>query len=69
MTKIALITGGQQGIGLGIATALVAASYDVALAAEVSAHSTAVVSVVAYWAISPATPSMICETFRMSRHC
>ncbi len=34
MIKIALITGGQQGIGLGIATALVAAGYRVALASQ-----------------------------------
>lgn len=34
MTPIALITGGQQGIGLGIAKALDAAGFSVALAAE-----------------------------------
>ena len=34
MTKTALITGGQQGIGFGIATALVGAGYRVALASE-----------------------------------
>ncbi|POF30882.1 3-ketoacyl-ACP reductase [Roseibium marinum] len=34
MNRVALITGGQQGIGLGIAEALVAAEYDVALASE-----------------------------------
>lgn len=32
MTRVALVTGGQQGIGLGIAEALVAAGYKVALA-------------------------------------
>lgn len=44
MTKIALITGGQQGIGLGIATALVSAGYRVALASRSAANSPAVVS-------------------------
>ena len=34
MTPLALITGGQQGIGLGIAQALVAAGFRVALVAE-----------------------------------
>ena len=34
MTKVALITGGQSGIGLGIARALAGAGYYVALAAE-----------------------------------
>ncbi|GAA5078132.1 3-ketoacyl-ACP reductase [Roseibacterium beibuensis] len=34
MTRVALITGGQQGIGLGIARALVDAGWRVALAAE-----------------------------------
>jgi NAD(P)-dependent dehydrogenase (short-subunit alcohol dehydrogenase family) len=34
MTPVALITGGQQGIGLGIATALAGAGFAVALAAE-----------------------------------
>ena len=47
MTKIALITGGQQGIGLGIATALVGAGYRVALASRSAAKSPAVVSVLA----------------------
>ena len=44
MTKIALITGGQQGIGLGIASALAAAGYRVALASRSPAKSPAVVS-------------------------
>ena len=44
MTKIALVTGGQQGIGLGIASALVAAGYRVALASQLAAKSPAVVS-------------------------
>ena len=44
MTKIALITGGQQGIGLGIATALVDAGYRVALASEATATSPAVIT-------------------------
>ena len=35
MTKRALITGGQQGIGLGIATALSDAGYRIVIAAEV----------------------------------
>lgn len=43
MTKIALVTGGQQGIGLGIATALVGAGYRVALASRSAAKSSAVV--------------------------
>ena len=47
MTKIALITGGQQGIGLGIATALVAAGYRVALASQLAATSPAVNSALA----------------------
>jgi len=34
MSRVALITGGQQGIGLGIARALSAAGYALALAAE-----------------------------------
>lgn len=42
MKKTALITGGQQGIGLGIAEALVAAGYEVALAARSSADELAV---------------------------
>ncbi len=42
MTKIALITGGQQGIGLGIAAALVNAGYRVALASRSAAKSSAV---------------------------
>ncbi len=42
MTPHALITGGQQGIGLGIATALVAAGWQVTLAAEAPSGSEAV---------------------------
>lgn len=34
MTGIALVTGGQQGIGLGISRALIAAGYKVALASQ-----------------------------------
>ena len=44
MTKIVLITGGQQGIGLGIANALIEAGYHVALASRSAAKSPAVVS-------------------------
>ena len=44
MTKIALITGGQQGIGLGIASALVDAGYRVALASRSAAKSPAVIT-------------------------
>ncbi len=44
MTKIALITGGQQGIGLGIAMALARAGYQVALASRSAAKSPAVES-------------------------
>lgn len=36
MTRIALVTGGQQGIGLGIARALIAAGQRVAMASEVN---------------------------------
>ncbi len=42
MTRIALVTGGQQGIGLGIAEALAGAGYQVALAAEVPEDAAAV---------------------------
>ncbi len=42
MTGIALITGGQQGIGLGIAAALVQAGFRVALAAELPPHAPSV---------------------------
>lgn len=42
MTKIALVTGGQQGIGFGIATALVAAGYRIAIASRSDARSPAV---------------------------
>ena len=44
MKKIALITGGQRGIGLGIARELADAGYDVALTAEVPADTSEVVS-------------------------
>ena len=37
--KTALITGGQQGIGLGIATMLAGAGYSVAIAAETDPDS------------------------------
>lgn len=39
MNGVALITGGQQGIGLGIAKALVGAGYQVALASNVAAET------------------------------
>jgi NAD(P)-dependent dehydrogenase (short-subunit alcohol dehydrogenase family) len=42
MTPVALITGGQQGIGLGIAEALVAAGFQVALASLPAADHDAV---------------------------
>ena len=42
MTRTALITGGQQGIGLGIARALHAAGWQVALAAELPPEAPAV---------------------------
>lgn len=42
MTRTALITGGQQGIGLGIAGALQAAGWQIALAAEVSPEAESV---------------------------
>jgi NAD(P)-dependent dehydrogenase (short-subunit alcohol dehydrogenase family) len=42
MTKIALITGGQQGIGLGIAKALVSAGFSVAIASRSAQKSAAV---------------------------
>lgn len=42
MTQIALVTGGQQGIGLGIASALVTAGFQVALASRSAADTPAV---------------------------
>lgn len=42
MTPVALITGGQQGIGLGIAEALAGAGFQVAIAAERQADDPAV---------------------------
>ncbi|WP_299131886.1 3-ketoacyl-ACP reductase [uncultured Amaricoccus sp.] len=42
MTRVALVTGGQQGIGLGVAAALVGAGFSVALAAEVAPETPAV---------------------------
>lgn len=42
MNRIALVTGGQQGIGLGIAEALVGAGFRVALASRSAADSPAV---------------------------
>ncbi len=42
MTGIALVTGGQQGIGFGIATALVNAGFRVALVAEQPPHAPSV---------------------------
>lgn len=42
MTQIALVTGGQQGIGLGIASALVAAGFQVALASRSAADTPSV---------------------------
>lgn len=39
MRPVALVTGGQQGIGLGVAAALAGAGFAVALAAEVAAES------------------------------
>ncbi|MCL6705947.1 3-ketoacyl-ACP reductase [Pseudomonas sp. R2.Fl] len=39
MTRLALITGGQQGIGFGIAAALVEAGFRVALAAHLEAEA------------------------------
>lgn len=44
MSKLALITGGQKGIGLGIALALVADGWRVALASSSSAQSEPVVA-------------------------
>ena len=42
MTKVAVVTGGQQGIGLGIATALVGAGYRIAILSEAPPTSAAV---------------------------
>jgi NAD(P)-dependent dehydrogenase (short-subunit alcohol dehydrogenase family) len=42
MKRVALITGGQQGIGLGVAAALAGAGFAVALAAEVDPGAEAV---------------------------
>ncbi len=47
MKKLALITGGQKGIGLGIATALVAQGWSVALASSSPADHEAVVAALA----------------------
>ncbi len=47
MTKIALVTGGQQGIGLGIAAALTQAGFQVALASRSQAKSAAVMQALA----------------------
>jgi len=44
MTNVAIVTGGQQGIGLGIAEALVKAGFAVALASEVAPDSTTAVA-------------------------
>jgi NAD(P)-dependent dehydrogenase (short-subunit alcohol dehydrogenase family) len=44
MTRVALVTGGQQGIGFGIAQTLVRAGFAVAIAAEVVPESGAVVA-------------------------
>lgn len=44
MSKVALITGGQQGIGFGIARELVSAGYKVALASRSDADTPQVVS-------------------------
>ncbi|MCV0424786.1 MAG: 3-ketoacyl-ACP reductase [Roseibium sp.] len=43
MSKIALVTGGQKGIGLGIAEALIGAGYQVALAARSGPDSSEVI--------------------------
>lgn len=47
MSKVALITGGQQGIGLGIAEALIGAGFKVALASRSAADAPAVTAVLA----------------------
>ncbi len=47
MTRVALITGGQQGIGLGIAEALVAEGFHVALASQAAPDSPEVQSALA----------------------
>ena len=47
MTGIALVTGGQQGIGLGISRTLVSAGYKVALASRSAADTPAVQSALA----------------------
>lgn len=44
MTPLALVTGGQQGIGLGVARALAGAGHAVALAAHVAPETPAVVA-------------------------
>lgn len=47
MSRVALITGGQQGIGLGIAEALLAAGFSPVLAAELSPDHATVVEALA----------------------
>jgi NAD(P)-dependent dehydrogenase (short-subunit alcohol dehydrogenase family) len=47
MSKLALVTGGQRGIGLGIAEALVAAGYKVAVVAQLPVEDPEVVGALA----------------------
>ena len=44
MNKLALITGGQKGIGFGVARALVKKGWQVALASSSNADSEAVIA-------------------------
>ncbi len=62
MKPVALITGGQQGIGLGIAAALSGAGFALALASRSAEDEPAVVEALEAWGTTHATFSTICRT-------